>query len=116
MADHSLSLRPDHLQELRRLIATHLPNEEVWAYGSRVAGTCHDTSDLDLVVRHPDDLKVRQGGAFLDLKKAFTESNLPFLIDLLDWARVPTAFRENIVEQHLVLYSPEPSGQILERR
>ena len=27
---------------------------EVWAYGSRVNGTAHDTSDLDLVLRTID--------------------------------------------------------------
>jgi predicted nucleotidyltransferase len=107
MADLSLSLRSEHVQELRRLIATHLPHEEVWAYGSRVNGTAHDTSDLDLVVRHPGDLKARQGAALADLKEAFSESNLPFLVDLLDWARLPPAFWDTIAEHHEVLYSPE---------
>jgi len=114
MADLSLSLRSEQVQELRRLIATHLPHEEVWAYGSRVDGTAHDTSDLDLVVRHPGDLKTRQGAAFSELKEAFSESNLPFLVDLLDWARLPPAFWGNITEQHVVLYSPELRAQFAE--
>jgi predicted nucleotidyltransferase len=62
MANPTLSLRPEQLQELRRLIATHFPHEEVWAYGSRVTGTAHDTSDL--VVRHPPDLQVKQSFEF----------------------------------------------------
>lgn len=114
MANLSLSLRSDHVQELRLLIAAHLPHEEVWAYGSRVDGTAHDTSDLDLVVRHPGDLKTRQGAAFSELKEAFSESNLPFLVDLLDWARLPPGFWGNIAEQHVVLYSPELHGQFAE--
>ena len=114
MADPSLSLRSEQVQELRRLIATHLPHEEVWAYGSRVDGTAHDTSDLDLVVRHPGDLKTRQGAAFSELKEAFSESNLPLLVDLLDWARLPPAFWSNITEQHVVLYSPELHAQFAE--
>ena len=105
MADLSLSLRSEHVQELRRLIATHLRHEEVWAYG-----TAHDTSDLDLVVRHPGDLKFRQGAAFSELKEAFSESNLPFLVDLLDWATLPPAFWGNIAEEHVVLYSPKLHG------
>lgn len=112
MADPTLHLRLGHLHELRRLIATHLPEEEVWAYGSRVTGTAHDTSDLDLVVRHPADLKVRQGAAFWDLKEAFSESNLPFLVDLFDWAALPPAFRDNIAEQHVLLYHPESHAQL----
>ena len=105
--DSTLALRPAHLRELQRLIATHLPGEEVWAYGSRVDGTAHDTSDLDLVVRHPADLAVPQTPPFWELKEALSESNLPLLIDLHDWARLPAAFRENIAQQHIILHPPE---------
>jgi predicted nucleotidyltransferase len=111
MAELHLILRPEHLQELRRLIATHLPHEEVWAYGSRVTGTAHDTSDLDLVVRHPADLKICQSAAFWELKAAISESNLPLLVDLFDWARLPPAFWSHITAQHLVLYAPELHAQ-----
>lgn len=111
MADRTLPLQARHLEQLRHLIAAHLPHEEVWAYGSRVAGTAHDTSDLDLVVRHPADLKVRQSSAFWDLKEAITESNLPLLVELFDWARLPPAFWDNITRQHVVLYSPDLHAQ-----
>lgn len=107
MAELTLPLQARHLEQLRRLIAAHLPDEEVWAYGSRVAGTAHETSDLDLVVRHPADLKAKQGSAFWDLKEAISESNLPLLIELFDWARLPPAFWDNIAGQYVVLYSPE---------
>lgn len=114
MADPVLSLQPRHLEQLRRLIATHLPQEEVWAYGSRIAGPAHDTSDLDLVVRHPADLKLRQNSAFWDLKEAISESNLPFLVELFDWARLPLAFWDNIARQHVVLYSPDLHAQFID--
>ena len=107
MADLVPSLQPRHLDELRRLIASHLPQEEVWAYGSRIEGTAHDTSDLDLVVRHPADLKTEQGSGFWDLKEALSESNLPFLVELFDWARLPCTFWDNIAQHHVVIYTPE---------
>jgi predicted nucleotidyltransferase len=108
-------MKPRHLEELCRLIAAHLPGEEVWAYGSRVTGTAHDTSDLDLVVRHPADLQLRQGAALWRLKEAISESNLPLLVELFDWAGLPGAFRENIARQHIVIHSPEPAGRVPER-
>jgi predicted nucleotidyltransferase len=114
MAEPVLSLQPRHLQELRRLIATFLPQEEVWAYGSRLAGTAHETSDLDLVVRHPGDLEVKQGSALWDLKEALSESNLPFLVELFDWAKLPATFWENIARQHATIYSPELQAQLTE--
>lgn len=112
MADFALPLRPNHLGELLRLIATYLPHEEVWAYGSRVDGTGHDTSDLDVVVRHPGDLKAHQTSALSDLKEACSESNLPFLVDLCDWSLLPPAFKKNIDERHVVLYHPRMCAQV----
>lgn len=101
-----LRLRPEHLAELRRLIAKHLPQSEVRAFGSRVTGTCHDTSDLDLVVINPAEPERHQGPGFWELKEALSESNLPFLVDLSDWARMPESFRENIRRADFLVYSP----------
>ncbi|MSU51589.1 MAG: nucleotidyltransferase domain-containing protein [Opitutus sp.] len=115
MADPALQIRPDLRRELLRLITTHLPHEEVWAFGSRVNGTAHAASDLDLVVRHPADLNVRQGSGFWELKEAFSESNLPFLVDLLDWAALPPTFWPSISEHHVVLYRPDPDAQSVQR-
>ena len=52
MADR-LHLQPKHRQVLEVLLREHLPDVEVWAYGSRVSGKSHDGSDLDLVLRGP---------------------------------------------------------------
>ena len=43
-----LQLQPTHLHFLRGLLTHYTPDAEVWAYGSRVNGGCHETSDLDL--------------------------------------------------------------------
>jgi predicted nucleotidyltransferase len=99
-----LLLRPEHLNELLRLLRAHLPDSEVWAYGSRVNGDGHDTSDLDLAVRHPADLRTRQPPATLrNLRAAFSESNLPFLVDLHDWAALPPEFHPEIIKRHIIL-------------
>ncbi|MBF0341944.1 MAG: restriction endonuclease subunit S, partial [Magnetococcales bacterium] len=98
-----LDLRPKHLAEVRRLIHDHLPDAEVWAFGSRVTGTAFEGSDLDLVARHPSQTNIEQPPEFFDLKEAFTESNLPFLVDLHDWARIPESFHRNIEEKYVVV-------------
>ena len=48
-----------HLPERWRRMAqevlqAHVPDAEVWAYGSRVNGTDYEASDMDLVIRGPD--------------------------------------------------------------
>jgi uncharacterized protein len=96
-----LDLRPEWLEIVRRLIAAHIPEAEVWAYGSRVQGTSHDGSDLDLVVRNSDDLS-RPQADLSELREALSESNLPILVDILDWARIPESFRREIVRGGVV--------------
>ena len=101
-----LMLDPPHLAAVRALLAAHVPEAEVWAYGSRINGRAHAASDLDLVLRHPADPAQRQTG--LDaLKAAFSESNLPFLVDVLDWARIPESFRQEIAREYVVVREAE---------
>ena len=68
-----LHLAPQHLGQLQTLLAAHVPAAEVWAYGSRVTGGAHEGSDLDLVLRHPQDLGQDVEGWF-ELKEALQES------------------------------------------
>ena len=98
-----LRVRPEDREALLALLTQFLPDEEVWAYGSRVNGISHDTSDLDLVVRHPADLRQPQGPALNALKEALSESNLPLLVDLHDWATLPPLFWENIAEGYVLV-------------
>jgi type I restriction enzyme S subunit len=90
-----LDLAPDHLAEVLRILALHLSGHEVWAFGSRVTGKAKPFSDLDLVVMGDAPLDFRQLAA---LKDAFAESNLPFRVDLVEWATTAEDFRA-IIEQ-----------------
>lgn len=98
-----LKLPEKHLEELKKILAIHVPNEEVWAYGSRVNGAAHDTSDLDLVIRNPLNLDVSQGLKIIDLKEALSNSNLPLIVDVRDWAILPESFHENIKKNYVVI-------------
>jgi hypothetical protein len=65
------------------------------AYGSRVHGTHHEASDLDLVLRMPNAAPCPPG--LLDtLREAFSDSNLPILVQAVDWARIPPSFRAEV--------------------
>lgn len=101
-----LRLRPKDRLEVERILGRCVPMQEVWAYGSRVDGSGHELSDLDLVIRPAADLK--RPLVLAELKEAFSESNLPFLVDVHDWARMPAAFRANIEARHVVLQRGGP--------
>lgn len=77
---------------------------EVWAYGSRVDGSAHSGSDLDLVVRTAD-LTPMPLDSLVDLIDKIKNSNIPILVELRDWARLPETFKTNILEQYEVLFS-----------
>ena len=105
-----LDLRPEWLDMIRQLFAIHVPDVEVLAYGSRVTGTAHEGSDLDLVARYPQNphLSVRNLGRVRD---AFTESALPILVDILDWSQIPDSFRDEISRTGVVIFPGDVKKQ-----
>lgn len=88
-----IDLMPTQLNEIRRILQLHVPEREVRAFGSRVQGKAKPFSDLDLAIMGETPLDFRQMSA---LKDAFAESNLPFRVDLVDWAVTSDAFRKII--------------------
>ncbi|MGE5520618.1 MAG: nucleotidyltransferase family protein [Candidatus Dadabacteria bacterium] len=85
---------------------------EIWAYGSRVKGTAHDGSDLDLVIMSKDGKKIPMN-ILMELKEKIRESNIPILVELFDWARLPESFHKNIEECHEV-FIPIPQNELYE--
>ena len=77
---------------------------EVLAYGSRVEGSAHEGSDLDLVIRSKNREKLPIT-IFMELKEKIQQSNIPIVVELFDWARLPESFHRNINSLHEVLYS-----------
>lgn len=102
LALERLDMQPQHLALLRELLHQHLPQVEVWAYGSRVNGDGHEASDLDLVVRQPVDPK-QETPQLWELKEALVESNLPIRVDVVDWARIPASFHSEIERAYVVV-------------
>jgi predicted nucleotidyltransferase len=102
----TLDLQPEYLQILRETLQAVVPDCDVWAYGSRVHGHSHDASDLDLVVyqrNKPDEILEN----LLELQEALIESRLPVLVQVMDWARVPESFKEEIQRGYVVIQDGE---------
>jgi predicted nucleotidyltransferase len=107
----TLHLPERYLQMIQAILQTHLPNAEVWAYGSRVNGDYYEASDLDLVVRQPEDLS-RQQLNLGEVIDAFSESNLPIIVQLVDWARIPNDFHAEIAQNYVVVQQAKPVGRV----
>jgi type I restriction enzyme S subunit len=88
-----LDLRPDHWAIVRRILRRHVPDRKVLAFGSRATWTAKDYSDLDLAILGDEPLPL---DAMSALAEGFRESDLPFKVDLVDWARVDDTLRDVI--------------------
>ena len=97
-----IDLPPADLDTVRRILRDHAPGVEARAFGSRVSWTARDTSDLDLVLMTESPL---DAGRMAALRAAFTGSNLPFRVDVADWAAVSEDFRA-IIEREYAPISP----------
>ena len=106
----NLDLKPAWLDIIRHILKIHLPEAEVIAYGSRVTGTAHDGSDLALVVRYRINPQ-SSVNKLNEVRDAFSESNLPILIDILDWSQIPESFREEIERTGVVIFTNEVRKQ-----
>ena len=100
----TLHLSARHRAMLEALLQEHLPEVEVWAYGSRVNGESHDGSDLDLVLRGPGLAKI-DISRLVDFEEALRDSTVPFLVEAHDWARLPESFHREIQRNHVIITS-----------
>ena len=94
-----IDLRADHLRIVRDVLRQHLPTGvQVWVFGSRATWATKDSSDLDLALESAGEIPPR---IVLALETAFEDSDLPFAVDVVDFARIPERFRR-IVERERV--------------
>jgi len=84
---------------VQKILRRWIPDYEVWAFGSRATRTARRYSDLDLAVIADQPLGLATGGALAD---EFVESDLPFKVDVIDWATTGESFRA-IVERDRVV-------------
>ena len=91
-----VDLRPDHWAIVCSILRQHVPDREVLAFGSRATWTAKDYSDLDLAIMGDEPLSPDATSA---LAERFGGSDLPFKVDLVDWARIDDGFR-GIIRRH----------------
>ena len=99
-----IDLKPIDVATVNAILAEHVPECEVRAFGSRATWNAKDYSDLDLAVVGDGPLDWRVMGR---LKEAFEESNLPMRVDVLDWHAISESFR-NVIERDYVVVQERP--------
>ena len=84
-----LDLRPSHWDIVCEILNEHVPDRKVLAFGSRATWTAKEYSDLDLAILGDEPLLLNVKSA---LTEGFSESDLPFKVDIVEWARIRRGF------------------------
>ncbi|RHZ36923.1 nucleotidyltransferase family protein [endosymbiont GvMRE of Glomus versiforme] len=92
-----LQLEKRHWQIIRQILSKH--PYKFYAYGSRVKGNAWRLSDLDLC--YYDNIP---SSVICEMREEFEQSNLPFMVELVNWKNMRPAFQKAI-EKDLILIS-----------
>ncbi|MFZ6815023.1 nucleotidyltransferase family protein [Undibacterium sp. Rencai35W] len=93
-----IAITPEQWKIVAAILQKHIPNKTIWVFGSRAKHQAKPYSDLDIAIIGETPLAINLLAA---MSEDFTESALPFRVDLVDWASVEVAFR-GIIESHKV--------------
>lgn len=91
-----MKISPQQLDIIRKIFSSISEDCKVLAFGSRVSGNAAKFSDLDLAIVGNKEIPL---SVISELKDAFSESDLPFRVDLIDWSRTSEKFRTIVLER-----------------
>lgn len=101
-----MSLNIDITQDEYKIVHTILQNHLscgsiVWVFGSRAKYTARFNSDLDLAIECSDSVPKK---ILFDLKEEFSQSPLPFTVDIVDINTISKDFKA-IIMSHAKRFS-----------
>ncbi len=106
----TLAIEPEDLAIVQDILAAHTPpGTRVFVYGSRANGRPYRRgSDLDLSI---DAGRKLAGLVVAEMKDAFTDSMLPYAVDVHDRHAADPAFLARIEADLVALPMPGPEDQ-----
>jgi predicted nucleotidyltransferase len=88
-----IGISKDERRILLDVLARRAPGVRVWAFGSRAHGNGKRWSDLDLALMSDTPISP---ATMMMIKLDLSESDLPWRVDVLDWARADDSFKRII--------------------
>ena len=101
MNQATLDIGPAERRIVIEILQRHVPNVEVLVFGSRATGKAKKFSDLDLCIKAAKPLGLDLSSA---LAEDFAQSDLPWKVDVVDWATTSEGFRKIIEQDCVPLY------------
>ena len=98
-------IEPENLKILEDILKKYVSEYEVRVFGSRVHGNnLKPFSDIDLAIINEKPIKSAQ---YNDLKDAFSESDLPYRVDVTAWSDINEDFRKIISRDFEIIQKAE---------
>ncbi len=88
-----IDIQPGEWAAVMAILKRHVPDDEVFPFGSRARRQTKPFSDLDLVICGRQAIPL---STIASLEHDFVESDLPFRVDVVDWHRIGEGFRRAI--------------------
>jgi len=85
---------------IQEILTKIVPDKEVFAFGSRAKFLAKPFSDLDLAIKGYLPLTL---DLLADLSNAFSDSNLSYKVDIVEWCNIIKAFREIIIKDSVLI-------------
>jgi len=86
---------------VQTILAANLPPDAmVWVFGSRATSRARRYSDLDLAIDAGRPLTLDE---LARLAEGFRESDLPYMVDIVDWQSIDDRFRQMIAPERIPL-------------
>ena len=96
-----IALPAEHRRLVLTILRANLPqNTKVWVFGSRATGRARRYSDLDLAIDAGRPLTLDE---IARLTEAFSDSDLPYKVDLTDWRSIDDHWRQTITAERVAL-------------
>lgn len=96
-------LSEKQLQDIETILAAWPDIDSVWLFGSRALGTYKEASDIDLAIKGHLNQKT-----LVRLKDAFEDSDLPFFVDLVEYAGITEpALKKHIDDHGVCIYGED---------
>jgi uncharacterized protein len=100
-----IDLSVDHRRLVLHIIREILPpSTNVWVFGSRATGAARRHSDLDLAIDAGRRLTIDE---IAGLTEAFSDSDLPYRVDIVDWRDIDDRWRQSVTAQRVALTEAE---------
>ncbi|MBN1961981.1 MAG: nucleotidyltransferase domain-containing protein [Deltaproteobacteria bacterium] len=91
----TICLNPRHYQKVLQIINKYRSLGDFYVFGSRATGQASKFSDLDILILGKESINIKNLSA---LERDFSESSLPFRVDIVDAHRVSASFLKTIIK------------------